>query len=156
MPRRRCCARRATPIARAKLSGRIELRHGLAEDVTPGFFGADAAVRPRDLFLQPLDDPRLAGRAPGRGLGGTSRRAASISWISAISGRCGRLPGGRCAPGSRLFHVTPRDELLKLLERERQAGRVYELSVLPGPICFHTEGRAAEVLGICFSRPVAD
>ena len=62
-------------IARAKLTGRIALQHGLAEDVTAGFFGLDRpfdhAIFSYSLSMIPDWRGALAAAAGGGGSGGS-------------------------------------------------------------------------------------
>ena len=134
-------------IARAKLNGRIGLRHGLADDVTPAFFGLDqpfdhaifsyslsmipdwrtalavaaASVRPEGrIHVVDFGDQRTLWPIARRGL---------RAWLA-------------------LFHVTPRDELLGALEAKGSALAGYELHVLPGRYAFVLKAAPATVAGL--------
>ena len=121
-------------IARAKLSRRIELRHGLAEDVTPGFFGLDEpfdhAIFSYSLSMIPdwrgaLRSAAASVRAEGR-VHVVDFGDQETLWPVARRGLRAWL---------KLFHVTPRDELLGALEAiEAQTG--FALHVLPGRYAF--------------------
>jgi len=134
-------------IARAKLSGRIELRHGLAEDVTAGFFGLkepfDRAIFSYSLSMIPdwrgallaaasAVDP--AGRVhvvdfgDQRSLWPLARRSLR-AWLA-------------------LFHVTPRDELLGALESKGGRTEGYSLHVLPGRYAFVLKAAPAAIAGL--------
>ena len=122
-------------IARAKLSGRIALKHGLAEDVTPRFFGLDEpfdhAIFSYSLSMIP--DWRAALRAAASGVRGGGRVHVvdfgdqRALWPIARRGLRGWLS---------LFHVTPRDELLGALEGDGGRHDGYALHVLPGRYAF--------------------
>lgn len=122
-------------VARAGLSGRIELRHGLAENVAPSSFGLD---RPFDhaIFsysLSMIPDWRGALAAAASSLREDGRvhvvdfgdqrtfwplaRRALRAWLA-------------------LFHVAPRDELLGALETTNNRQEGYALYVLPGRYAF--------------------
>ena len=134
-------------IARAKLTNRVTLTHGLAEDVTPGFFGLD---RPFDhaIFsysLSMIPDWRTA----------LSAAAASVrpdGHVHVVDfGDQGTLwPVARRGLRAWLamFHVTPRDELLGALETtgERQAD--YSLHILPGRYAFVLKAAPGIVAGL--------
>jgi S-adenosylmethionine-diacylgycerolhomoserine-N-methlytransferase len=122
-------------ITRAKLSGRITLKHGLAEDVTPRFFGHDApfdhAIFSYSLSMIP--DWRVALQAAASSVRAEGRVHAvdfgdqRTLWPIARRGLRAWLA---------LFHVTPRDELLGALEAKAGRHDGYALHVLPGRYAF--------------------
>lgn len=122
-------------IARAKLSGRIALKHGLAEDVTPEFFGLDGpfdhAIFSYSLSMIP--DWRAALRAAASSVRPEGRVHVvdfgdqKTLWPVARRGLRAWLS---------LFHVTPRDELLGALETKAGQQTGYALHVLPGRYAF--------------------
>jgi S-adenosylmethionine-diacylgycerolhomoserine-N-methlytransferase len=122
-------------IARAKLSGRIALKHGLAEDVTPRFFGHDEpfdhAIFSYSLSMIPDWRAALAAAA-------SSVRADGRVHVVDFGDHRTLWPMAR--RGLRawlaLFHVTPRDELLGALEAKGGARSDYVLHVLPGRYAF--------------------
>jgi S-adenosylmethionine-diacylgycerolhomoserine-N-methlytransferase len=134
-------------IARARLSGRIALKHGLAEDVTPGLFGLDwpfdHAIFSYSLSMIPdwrgalkaaASSVRTDGRVhvvdfgDQRTLWPLARRALR-GWLS-------------------LFHVTPRDELLGALEARARHQEGYALHVLPGRYAFVLNASPDAVAGL--------
>ena len=134
-------------IARARLSERIELRHGLAEDVTPGFFGLkapfDHAIFSYSLSMIPDWRGALAAAASAvdpagrvhivdfgdqRSLWPIARRSLR-GWLA-------------------LFHVTPRDELLGALESKGGRTDGYSLHVLPGRYAFVLKAAPSAIAGL--------
>ena len=87
-------------IARAKLSGRIALKHGLAEDVTPGFFGLeqpfDHAIFSYSLSMIPDWRAALTAAASSvtarrpRPCGGFRRPAGALAGGAAVAARLAR------------------------------------------------------------------
>ena len=122
-------------IARARLSDRIVLAHALAEDVTPGLFKLeqpfDHAIFSYSLSMIP--DWR-----------GALRRAAQCvtpeGFVHVVDfGDLKSLwPVANRALRAwlRLFHVAPRDELLRLLESQTRGGRNCTLRTWPGRYAF--------------------
>ena len=131
-------------IARAKLAGRIELRHGLAEDVTPGFFGLDKpfdhAIFSYSLSMIPDWRGALAAAAqsvrPDGRIHVVDFGDQRTLWPIARRGLRAWLA---------LFHVTPRDELLGALETKGRAEAGYALHVLPGRYAFVLKASPAAV-----------
>ena len=138
-------------IARAKLSSRIELRHGLAEDVTPAFFGAhepfDHAIFSYSLSMIPDWRGALMAAASAvkpegrvhvvdfgdqRSLWPIARRSLR-AWL-------------------KLFHVSPRDELLGVLESKGGRTDGYSLHVLPGRYAFVLKATPAAITGLMAQR----
>jgi len=118
-------------IARAGLAGRIALRHGLAEDVTPGFFGLDKPFD-RAIFsysLSMIPDWRAALAAAA-----SSVRADGHVHVVDFGDQRTLWPIARRALRAwlALFHVTPRDELLGALEAAGGRQEGCSLHVLPG------------------------
>src|SRR6185503_7305732 len=131
-------------IARAKLSGRIALKHGLAEDVTPRFFGHDGpfdhAIFSYSLSMIPDWRAALAAAA-------SSVRAEGRVHVVDFGDQRTLWPIAR--RGLRawlaLFHVTPRDELLGALEAKGSAEAGYALHVLPGRYAFVLKASPAAI-----------
>jgi S-adenosylmethionine-diacylgycerolhomoserine-N-methlytransferase len=134
-------------IDRAKLSGRIELKHGLAEDVTPAFFGVDHpfdhAIFSYSLSMIPDWRAAIAAAASSvrhdgrvhvvdfgdqRSLWPVARRSLR-AWLA-------------------LFHVTPRDELLGALESTGGEREGYSLHVLPGRYAFVLKAAPDAIAGL--------
>ena len=121
----------ADAVRRAGLEGRIRLAHGYAEDLSPAMFGQtepfDACVFSYSLSMIPdwkqaLRSAAASLSAAGRihivdfgDLGGLSRagKAILLAWL-------------------RLFHVSPRVELLEGFERNSSGS----LRLLPGRYAF--------------------
>jgi S-adenosylmethionine-diacylgycerolhomoserine-N-methlytransferase len=129
----------ATSLERAGLSDAVALRLGYAEAVTPELFGReepfDAIVFSYSLSMIP--DWKQALRAANRALkpggqihvvdfgdlgGAGPFRALLRGWLT-------------------LFHVEPREALLKTLEEKAEAGTA-KLRTLPGRYAFLFSGRA--------------
>lgn len=136
-------------IASAKLEGRIALRHGLAEDVTPGFFGTDEpfdhAIFSYSLSMIP--DWRGALLAAAAGV-----RADGRIHVVDFGDQRSLWPLARRALRAwlKLFHVTPRDELLGALEANAGRSDGYSLHVLPGRYAFllsATPGAISRLIG---------
>ena len=134
-------------IARAKLNGRIGLRHGLADDVTPAFFGLDQpfdhAIFSYSLSMIPDWRTALAVAGPtgcpGGRIHGVDFGDQRTLWPIARRGLRAWLA---------LFHVTPRDGLLGALEAKGSALAGYELHVLPGRYAFVLKAAPATVAGL--------
>jgi len=138
-------------IARARLPGRITLRHGLAEDVTPGFFGLD---KPFDhaIFsysLSMIPDWRAALAAAAASIRPEGRVHVvdfgdqRTLWPIARRGLRAWLA---------LFHVTPRDELLGALETQGEQRHDYALHVLPGRYAFVLKAAPGAIAGLIGTR----
>ena len=90
----------AASIARAGLSSRISIAQADATAFDPHALFGHAAVRSRDHFLRPVDDPALARSV---GPGARRRRAgrlAACASISATARVCPARSRRRCAAGS--------------------------------------------------------
>jgi S-adenosylmethionine-diacylgycerolhomoserine-N-methlytransferase len=134
-------------IARAKLSGRIELRHGLAEDVTPGFFGRtepfEHAIFSYSLSMIP--DWRGALLAAASAVKPDGRvHVVDFGDQRSLWPLARRSLRGWLA----LFHVTPRDELLGALESKGGPRDGYSLHVLPGRYAFVLKAAPAAIAGL--------
>lgn len=134
-------------IGRAKLSGRIQLRHGLAEEVTPRFFGLDApfdhAIFSYSLSMIPdwraaLTEAASSVRADGR-VHVVDFGDQRTLWPVARKGLRAWLA---------LFHVTPRDELLGALEGKGGRHNGYSLHVLPGRYAFVLKAAPDAICGL--------
>lgn len=134
-------------IARARLSGRIALRHGLAEDVTPGFFGLDEpfdhAIFSYSLSMIPDWRAALAAAAsavkPDGRVHVVDFGDQGTLWPIARRGLRAWLA---------LFHVTPRDELLGALEAKGVLQDGYSLHVLPGRYAFALKAAPGAIAGL--------
>ena len=116
-------------VARAGLSDRIILVHGLAENLTPGLFGQDALDHALFSYsLSMIPDWRQALAA--------ARGALSDQGLVHIVdfGDFATLPGQHLLRRwLRIFHVSPREELLR--ELEMKSGKNV-LTLLPGRYAF--------------------
>ena len=122
-------------IARAKLSGRIALRHGLAEDVTPGFFGLD---EPFDHAIFSYSLSMIPDWRSALAVAASSVRAEGRVHVVDFGDQRTLWPVARRSLRAwlALFHVTPRDELLGALEAKGGQQDGYSLHVLPGRYAF--------------------
>jgi S-adenosylmethionine-diacylgycerolhomoserine-N-methlytransferase len=122
-------------VVRARLSDRIVLTHALAEDLTPGLFGLE---RPFDhaIFsysLSMIPDWRGALQRAAQSVG-----AEGIVHVVDFGDLKSLWPVANKALRAwlRLFHVSPRDELLGLLESGTQGGQDCTLRTWPGRYAF--------------------
>ena len=130
----------AEAVRRAGLQKRIRLAHGYAEDLSPAMFGQseafDACVFSYSLSMIP--DWKLALASASASLSATGR-------IHVVDfGDLGGLGGaGRAVllAWLRLFHVTPRVELLHAFEQDASAF----LHLLPGRYAFLLTSRRKEL-----------
>jgi S-adenosylmethionine-diacylgycerolhomoserine-N-methlytransferase len=142
----------AEAIRRAGLSDRIVLAHGLAEEMTPALFGLSApfdhAVFSYSLSMIPDWRSALATAARAVREDGTVDIVdfgdLAALWPPAARGLRAWL---------RLFHVAPRDKLLKLLETMPPDGDL-RLHILPGRYAFVLKADPASILALN-PRPVA-
>ena len=137
----------AQAIARAKLLDRIALKHGLAEDVTPAFFGVDAPFD-RAIFsysLSMIPDWRGALRAAA--LAVKPQGHVHIVDFGDLKGLPHFAERGLRA-WLRLFHVAPRDELLRAVESAQLGVEECSLTLLPGRYAFLVKAKPAAILKI--------
>jgi S-adenosylmethionine-diacylgycerolhomoserine-N-methlytransferase len=134
----------AQSIARANLTGRIALKHGLAADVTPAFFG-ESALFDRAIFsysLSMIPDWRGALRAAADAVAPQGRihivDFGDLKGLPAIAERLLRA-------WLRLFHVAPRDELLKAVDAARLSPEDCSLTILPGRYAFVLKASPAAI-----------
>jgi S-adenosylmethionine-diacylgycerolhomoserine-N-methlytransferase len=133
-----------TAIIRAGLSDRIHLAYGLAEDFSSTMFGLDEpftdAVFSYSLSMIPDWKQALkkAGAAVGNGrvhivdFGDLSGLGAPLAWLLRF--------------WLRLFHVTPRDEILQRIGLPRYLGeQSTTLRILPAHYAFVWQGRGKTV-----------
>lgn len=123
----------ATAIRRAGLEGRIKLVQAYAEDLTPGLFGEtepfDAAVFSYSLSMIP--DWRKALAAAHGALAPDGKvHVVDFGDLKGLSPAGERLLRGWLG----LFHVAPREELLKTIEG--RGGRPAGLRLLAGRYAF--------------------
>jgi len=125
----------AESVARAHLTDRIVLKHGLAEDMNPGFFGLDGAFD-HAIFsysLSMIPDWRAALLAAS----GSVRPEGFVHVVDFGDLKTLWPPVSRALRAwLRLFHVVPRDELLRALEGAGARTKECSLFVLPGRYAF--------------------
>jgi S-adenosylmethionine-diacylgycerolhomoserine-N-methlytransferase len=120
-------------IERAGLGGRIKLVQAYAEDLTPGLFGEaapfDAVVFSYSLSMIP--DWKAALRAAGHALAPGGRiHVVDFGDLKGLGPVGEKILRGWLA----LFHVAPREELLKTVEKADQ--KHSSLTLLPGRYAF--------------------
>ncbi len=120
-------------VAKAGLKERIALSHGLAEDMTPALFGVeekfDRAIFSYSLSMIPDWRGALGTAAENVRPGGTIH----IVDFGDLNGLWAPFASGLRA-WLRLFHVAPRDTLLKTLEEARDT--TLSFHILPGRYAF--------------------
>lgn len=124
----------AEALERSRLSGRITLRHALADDLTPALFGLDQefdhAIFSYSLSMIPDWRSALvtAARAvrPGGRIHVVDFGDLRTLWPAAAQALRAWL---------KLFHVAPRDELLAILETANSCSDT-NLTLLPGRYAF--------------------
>ena len=124
-------------VRRAGLQTRIRLVHGYAEDLSPAMFGEteafDACIFSYSLSMIP--DWKQALRAASAALSETGRvHVVDFGDLGGLS-RAGRAI---LLAWLRLFHVTPRVELLRAFERDASGS----LRLLPGRYAFLLTSRS--------------
>ena len=129
----------ASAIERAGLSHRIKLVRAYAEDLTPALFG-ERAVFDEAIFsysLSMIPDWKQALKAAGQALSPQGRvhvvDFGDLTGLGPIAERLLRLWLG-------LFHVAPREELLRTLEKRHSGG----LRLLAGRYAFVWTASRAE------------
>ena len=132
-------------VRKAGLSQRIKLVHGYAENTSPAMFGLSApfdhAIFSYSLAMIP--DWRAALAAAARSVG--TRGRVHVVDFGDLEGLWS--PFGRALRAwLRLFHVTPRDRLLKLLETAK--GPEQEIYILPGRYAFVFRASPQAVAGL--------
>jgi len=125
-------------MARAGLEGRIGLAHGYAEAMTPGLFGLDApfdrAIFSYSLSMIPDWRAALASAAAHVRPDGTIH-IVDFGDLATLWG-----PAAKALKGwLKLFHVAPREALLKGLEAKR--AETLSFHVLPGRYAFVIKAR---------------
>lgn len=125
----------AQNVERAGLSSRIRLVEGYAEALTPQLFGRSA---PFDRILFPyslsmIPDWRGALRAAGQALAETGR--LHVVDFADLTG-LGRLGAAVLRGWLRLFHVEPRVEIIRELERPPCCTPAGQIRMLPGRYAF--------------------
>jgi S-adenosylmethionine-diacylgycerolhomoserine-N-methlytransferase len=139
---------------RARLSDRITLKHGLAEEMTPALFGLerkfDHAIFSYSLSMIP--DWRAALRTAAE-----AAQPTGTIHIVDFGDLKGLLPPFAAALRAwlRLYHVQPRDKLLRVLEMGPRGSSDYVLNILPGRYAFILKCKPAQILNM-LSHPVAD
>jgi S-adenosylmethionine-diacylgycerolhomoserine-N-methlytransferase len=144
----------AASIARHRLESPIALAHGLAEGVTPALFGLSAPID-HAIFsysLSMIPDWRAAVRAAHGALAGEGR--AHIVDFGDLRELSPFFANG-LRRWLRLFHVTPREELLGRLEAGGGARPTGDLTVLSGRYAFLWHGDRG-ALGNLAGPPVAE
>ena len=135
----------AESVRRAGLGSRIALAHGLAEEMTPALFDGeerfDRAIFSYSLSMIPDWRGALAAAAravkPGGAIHVVDFGDLASLWPPAARALRAWL---------RLFHVAPREALLKGLETNRHAG--FSLHILPGRYAFVVKASPAALLEI--------
>jgi S-adenosylmethionine-diacylgycerolhomoserine-N-methlytransferase len=134
-------------IARAGLSHRVVLAHALAENLTPGLFGLE---RPFDhaIFsysLSMIPDWRGAARKAVQ-----SVRPGGFIHVVDFGDLKSLWPVANRALRAwlRLFHVTPRDELLCSLEAGARDDENCNLRIWPGRYAFVLKASPAGIAGL--------
>jgi S-adenosylmethionine-diacylgycerolhomoserine-N-methlytransferase len=139
-------------LARAGLSERVVLKQGLAENVTPRFFGLDApfdhAIFSYSLSMIPDWRAALAAAA-------SSLREEGRLHVVDFGDQRTFWPIARRALRAwlGLFHVAPRDELLGALETTNSGEEGYTLHVLPGRYAFVLKVAPRSVAGLIKAVP---
>jgi S-adenosylmethionine-diacylgycerolhomoserine-N-methlytransferase len=143
-------------IAAAGLTGRITLRHGYAEALTPALFGRtrpfDRALFPYSLSMIP--DWRQALIAAGQSLAEDGRlHAVDFGDLSGL----GPVAAGLLRRWLHLFHVEPRVEIVEALERQsnQKSDNSGQMVLLPARYAFLWTGnrRGIEALANCHVAP---
>jgi S-adenosylmethionine-diacylgycerolhomoserine-N-methlytransferase len=127
----------AQNIAAAGLTGRITLRHGYAEALTPALFGR---TEPFDRILFPyslsmIPDWKQALSAAGGALAEDGKlHAVDFGDLTGL----GPLAGGLLRGWLHLFHVEPRVEILAALERQsnQKSDNSGQIVLLPARYAF--------------------
>jgi S-adenosylmethionine-diacylgycerolhomoserine-N-methlytransferase len=131
-------------IARSGLSGRINLIHAYAEDLTPKLFGEDAPFD-RAVFsysLSMIPDWRKALRAAAGAIGPQGHvHAVDFGDLTGL----GPVFAGLLSTWLKQFHVEPRVEILQSLERNLPSEGT-ELRVLPARYAFILRGNRDGIL----------
>jgi len=131
-------------IARAGFSDRIQLAHGLAEDLSPAMFGLetpfDVAVFSYSLSMIP--DWKQAFRRAGAAVGDGRVHIVDFGDLRGL----GTVAASILRFWLRLFHVTPRDEILRKIESLQHLGeQSTSLRILAGHYAFVWQGRGKTV-----------
>jgi S-adenosylmethionine-diacylgycerolhomoserine-N-methlytransferase len=134
-------------VARAGLSQRIALKHGLAEDVTPAFFGID---RPFDHAIFSYSLSMIPDWRGALATAASSLREDGRVHVVDFGDQRTFWPIARRALRGwlALFHVAPRDELLGALETTNSNQEGYALHVLPGRYAFVLKIAPRSVAGL--------
>ena len=137
----------AQNIEAAGLTGRIRLLHGYAEALTPVLFGRtmpfDRVIFPYSLSMIPDWKQALTAAAGALSEGGQ----LEVVDFGDLSG-LGPLAAGLMQRWLRLFHVTPRIEILRSLEnRSNGPGTAGRLALLPGRYAFIWKCNKRDFLG---------
>jgi S-adenosylmethionine-diacylgycerolhomoserine-N-methlytransferase len=131
-------------VARAGLSDRIVLAHALAEDLTPALFGLEQpfehAIFSYSLSMIP-DWPGALRQAAQSVAAGGFVHVVDFGDLKSLWPLANR--GLRA--WLRLFHVSPRDELLKLLESGMRSRPDCRLRTLPGRYAFILKASASAI-----------
>ncbi len=128
-------------IDRAGLAGRIALAHGYAEELSPSTFGEtksfDHAIFPYSLSMIPQWRQALTGASASA----SKVHAVDFADLTGLGNFGARLMKSWLA----LFHVTPREEIVKTLEHAKALYNKDKCSLrlLPGryAFLFHCDGK---------------
>jgi S-adenosylmethionine-diacylgycerolhomoserine-N-methlytransferase len=137
-------------VSRARLSDRIMLKHALAEDLTPNLFGSeqkfDHAIFSYSLSMIP--DWRAAIRTAANAVRpGGFVHVVDFGDLRSLWPLASRM----LRAWLRLFHVSPRDELLTLLETGVRGRSGCALHLLPGRYAFVLKATPDAIAGVTTS-----
>jgi S-adenosylmethionine-diacylgycerolhomoserine-N-methlytransferase len=130
-------------IRRAGLSGRIRLAHGLAEDLSPAMFGASLPFN-HAVFSYSLSMIPNWKQALRRAADHSTSKVHIVDFVD-LDGLW--PPAARLVRlWLRLFHVTPREEILRKLELCRPTEEPWAaLRILPAHYAFIWQGHSKTV-----------
>jgi S-adenosylmethionine-diacylgycerolhomoserine-N-methlytransferase len=122
-------------VEQAGLSARIALRHGYAEDLTPGLFAEeqafDCAIFSYSLSMIP-DWRRAVSQADTALSAGGRLHIVDFGDLAGL----GRFGASALRYWLRLFHVEPRAEILRALEEQQRLQSGLDLWISPGRYAF--------------------
>lgn len=126
-------------IAKAGLSGRIWLNHGLAEDLSPAMFGLEGPFTDAifSYSLSMIPDWKQALMRSSVAVGPGRVHIVDFGDLEGLGAPVAALLGAWL----RLFHVTPRKEILRRIEsRSDFAEQTASLRILPAHYAFIWQG----------------
>lgn len=131
-------------IAHAKLSGRIQLAHGLAEDLSPAMFGLREAFTDAifSYSLSMIPDWKQALMKAAMAVGSGRVHIVDFGDLEGLGTPIAAL----LRAWLQIFHVTPRKEILQRLEtRAGFAEQTASLRILPAHYAFIWQGSGKTV-----------